>query len=260
MMPKHLLGGKAVQDFDRQMPNSTSSLYITSTLNAPDSDELVKCVAIFLHNRVKEGHLENYKCAVEDEIFNEQLHPINNDRIDVKKVPSFDLVFDFLNTIYRAERLAPECIVMCLAYVDRMLHATPIRMHASNWRRLVLSGLILASKVWEDQAVWNVDFLSVFPMVSVKDLNALERKFLAVLNYNVGMKASEYAKLYFDLREKSTKGGGFESVKPLTQEQAERLESNSLGLEQNEKTGGKTLKRTMSAESLKKDSRPVIIN
>ena len=107
--------------------------------------------------------------------------------------------------------------------------------------------------------MWNVDFLSVFPMVSVKDLNALERKFLEVLNYNVGMKASEYAQLYFDLREKSTEGG-FESVKPLTQEQAEKLESNSLGLEQNEKSGGKALKRTMSAESLKKGARPVIIN
>ncbi len=53
--------------------------------------------------------------------------------------------------------------------------------------------------------MWNVDFLSVFPNVSVKDLNALERKFLEVLSYNVGMKASEYAKYYFDLRQRSTK-------------------------------------------------------
>ena len=111
-------------------------------------------------------------------------------------MPSFDLVFDFLNSIFRAERLAPECLVMCLAYMDRLLTSTPVRMHACNWRRLVLSALILASKVWEDQAVWNIDFLSVFPLVSVKvwavshlfvcclltlfvslqDLNNLERK------------------------------------------------------------------------------------
>jgi hypothetical protein len=135
----------------------------------------------------QEGHLEGYKTRVEDEIFNEQLHPINNDKVDVKKarvtllflfasshkcclcqVPTFDLVFDFLNSIYRAERLAPECLVMCLAYMDRLVTSTAVRMHASNWRRLVLSALILASKVWEDQAVWNIDFLSVFPLVSVK--------------------------------------------------------------------------------------------
>ncbi len=86
-----------------------------------------------------------------------------------------------------------------------VLRLTCVPQHATNWRRLILSALILASKVWEDQAVWNVDFLSVFPNVSVKDLNALERKFLEVLSYNVGMKASEYAKYYFDLRQRSTK-------------------------------------------------------
>ena len=257
-VPKHLVAatGGNVQDFNRPKPNSTSSLYITSTLNNPDQDELVKCVSINLHNHIKEGHLEQYKGRAEDEIFNEQMHPITEDKIDFKKVPTFDIVFDFLNSIYRAERLAPECLVMCLAYLDRLLLSTPVRMHATNWRRLILSSLILASKVWEDQAVWNVDFLSVFPNVSVTDLNALERKFLQALSYNVGMKASEYAKYYFDLRELSGEGK-FESVKPLTQEQADKLENNSLGLEQTNKS---KLKRTQSAESLKKDSRPVIIN
>jgi len=260
MLPKHLVApGQKAEDFSRQYPNSTSSLYITSTLNNPNQDELVKCVSIVLHNHVKEGHLAQYQTRAEDEIFNEQLHPLSLDKIDFKKVPTFDLVFDFLNTIYRGERLAPECLVMCLAYLERLIASTEVRMHATNWRRLILGALILASKVWEDQAVWNVDFLSVFPNVSVKDLNELERKFLQVLSYNVGMKASEYAKYYFDLRQRSTEGK-FESVKPLTQQQAEKLESNSLGLEQSSKAKPGH-KRTKSLES--KDvssSAPVIIN
>ena len=82
-------------------------------------------------------------------------------------------------------------------------------------------------------------------------------QFLEALNYSVGMRASEYAKYYFDLRESSTEGK-FESVKPLTTEQAAKLEQNSLGL--SEKAAGKQLKRTMSAEHLKKDSKPVILN
>jgi hypothetical protein len=41
---------------------------------------------------------------------------------------------------------------------------------------------------------------------------------MQVLSYNVGMKASEYAKYYFDLRQRSTEGK-FESVKPLTQQE-----------------------------------------
>ncbi len=47
-------------------------------------------------------------------------------------------------------------------------------------------------------------------------------------------------------------------MKPLTTEQAAKLEQNSLGI--SEKAGGKQLKRTMSAEHLKKDSKPVILN
>lgn len=93
-------------------------------------------------------------------------------QLDFRKVPTFDVVFDFLNAIYRGERLAPECLVMCLAYLERLLGSSDVRMHATNWRRLILSSLILASKVWEDQAVWNVDFLSVFPNVSVKGARA----------------------------------------------------------------------------------------
>ncbi len=41
--------------------------------------------------------MEGYKTRVEDEIFNEQLHPINNDKVDVKKASAvwcLSCVFD----------------------------------------------------------------------------------------------------------------------------------------------------------------------
>jgi hypothetical protein len=62
---------------------------------------------------------------------------------------------------------------------------------------------MLASKVWEDQAVWNVDFIELFPTLTVKDLNKLEGALLNYLEFSVGIKASEYVKVYFDLREHS---------------------------------------------------------
>ncbi len=203
MLPKHLLGGQAAQDVNRPKPNSTSSLYILSTLQNPNQDELVLCIAKALHNKVKVREGESgcvrvlilcrrdiwrgTRRAWRTRSSTSSCTPSTTTRLTSKRqaafslfpslcfvtvvtpqVPTFDLVFDFLNSIFRAERLAPECLVMCLAYMDRLLQSTTIRMHASNWRRLVLSALILASKVWEDQAVWNIDFLSVFPLVSVK--------------------------------------------------------------------------------------------
>lgn len=70
-------------------------------------------------------------------------------------------------------------------------------------------------QVWEDMAVWNVDFLDVFPNLSLKDLNSLERAYLMALQFTVTLKSSVYAKYYFELRALS--GGSAESfpMKPL---------------------------------------------
>jgi len=49
--------------------------------------------------------------------------------------------------------------------------------------------------VWEEQAVWNVDFLNVFPTANVNDLNKLESFFLELISYNVSLTGSEYVPL-----------------------------------------------------------------
>lgn len=82
----------------------------------------------------------------------------------------------------------------------------------------------MMQKVWEDQAVWNVDFLSVFPNVNVNDLNKLEKYFLELVAYNVSLKASEYAKYYFELRELAEKDSKAFPLQPLTTADAQRLE------------------------------------
>ena len=51
-----------------------------------------------------------------------------------------------------------------------MLEHTGITLHAINWARIVLGGVILASKVWDDHAVWNIDYCQIFPDVDVTDL------------------------------------------------------------------------------------------
>jgi hypothetical protein len=74
-----------------------------------------------------------------------------------------------------------------------------MNLQPNNWRRILLGGLILASKVWEDEAVWIVDFLDLFNTVTLTDLNILERHWLELLQYQVGLKASQYTKYYCDL-------------------------------------------------------------
>ena len=133
-----------------------------------------------------------------------------------------------------------------MAYIDRLVAFTGISLLPSNWRRIVLGCLILASKVWEDQAVWNVDFVDVFSKVTVKDLNQLERNVLNGLQFNVSLKASVYAKYYFELRTLSERDDKNFPLKPLDKKGAKRLEKRSTGVEETAKM--KKITRSKSAD------------
>jgi len=160
ILPKHM----QQEDQTRHKSNSTSSLYISDTLNAPDVDELLRCMAMAIQVHIKAGHETEKKKFLD--IFSEEKHPIQRGTLNLTDIPDWKAIYKFITTIFRAERLSPECAILCLAYIERMKSHIGITIHASNWRRISLAALILASKVWEDQAVWNVDFLSVFPRVT----------------------------------------------------------------------------------------------
>ncbi|KAJ3312581.1 hypothetical protein HDV04_002898 [Boothiomyces sp. JEL0838] len=92
-----------------------------------------------------------------------------------------------------------------------------------NWARIALSGALIASKVWDDHAVWNIDFCQIFPDVPVLDLNELEALALAHINFNVSVRASEYAKLYYSLRDLPPIGSRPWALRPLKQNEAFKI-------------------------------------
>jgi len=240
-IPQHMLR----EGFSRQKHNSTSSLYINSTISQPDNDELLKCMATAVLYHIERGVASASKTFYD--IFNEERCPIQKLKVDCRKMPDVDTIYKFLSMIFKAERLDSECAIMCLAYIERIIALTGLTMDPTNWRRIVLSALILASKVWEDQSVWNVDFLPVFDNLTAQDLNKLERQFLALLQYNVSLTASLYAKYYFELRTFSKVDSEHFPLQPLDKLNAKRLEDHSLASEYRVKT----FKRSASVDQLK---------
>eukprot|EP01127_Copromyxa_protea_P010724 TRINITY_DN2639_c0_g1_i3.p1 TRINITY_DN2639_c0_g1~~TRINITY_DN2639_c0_g1_i3.p1 ORF type:complete len:212 (+),score=50.13 TRINITY_DN2639_c0_g1_i3:80-715(+) len=169
------------------------------------------------------------------DIWSETAHPLGDGRTNLVEIPSTDEILFFLETVWDGQALSAESAVMCLAYIDRFVALTGIVLIPANWRRITLAAAILASKVWEDLAVWNADFLALFPCLKVTDLNRLEREMLMALEFVVGLKASIYAKYYFDLRTLSEKSDINFPLDPLTIEQGKKLEHKSQGLEDEER-------------------------
>jgi len=134
---------------------------------------------------------------------------------------------------------------MALVYLDRLIELTGVVVQPKNWRRLLLGALIVASKVWEDDAVWNEDFLQPFPSMKISDLGDLERYYLNGLQFGVTLKPSVYAEYYFRLSALSTKRRL--NFQPLDEESAERLYKRSKGLEDRAKPQRAYHIRKMSA-------------
>lgn len=43
--------------------------------------------------------------------------------------------------------ISPECCIICLVYINRLIAFTGMPLHPTNWRPLVLCSLLVAQKV-----------------------------------------------------------------------------------------------------------------
>ena len=115
---------------------------------------------------------------------------------DEIRAPDHKEVYKFVRTLFVQAQLASEVVMVTLIYLERLLTYAEFGFCATNWKRLTLGAIMLASKVWDDQAVWNVDFCMIIN-ANVDDLNTLERSFLEILQFNVNVPGSVYAKVWF---------------------------------------------------------------
>lgn len=52
-----------------------------------------------------------------------------------------------------------------------------------NYRPLIITGILVASKFFEDINFWNIDFVEVSQIYSLKSINMLESFFLSLLDF-----------------------------------------------------------------------------
>jgi Cyclin, N-terminal domain len=150
--------------------------------------------------------------------------------------PSLDQITTFYRDVFRRAQMEHDCIIMSLIYVERLIKQTQgsLRPRTGNWRSVLFSCMVLASKVWDDMSMWNADFSQTCPAgveFSLARINELEIAVLNALEYKTKVVASEYAKYYFLLRSMLIKSGlggdDLKTMNPLDIEGAKRLQQVS---------------------------------
>eukprot|EP01113_Clastostelium_recurvatum_P020569 TRINITY_DN2433_c0_g1_i1.p1 TRINITY_DN2433_c0_g1~~TRINITY_DN2433_c0_g1_i1.p1 ORF type:complete len:432 (+),score=104.26 TRINITY_DN2433_c0_g1_i1:57-1298(+) len=209
--------------------NSTSTLFVTNTITSPDTEEIIRCMAKVLMGHITRGYNSTKK--VYYQIFSEAHHPLTKEPLDLVSMPLERHVHRYISTIFNVMKLDLECMIMCMAYIERVIEHSGLTLDQTNWRRVVLSCLITAAKVWEDLSVYNIDFLSFFNNITVGDLNRMELVLLNLVKFEVCIPASLYAKYYFELRSISAVDESNFPLKPLDREGIQRLESRSKNTE-----------------------------
>jgi len=224
----------AAQRVQQPKYNSTSSLYIDSTISHPCIDEIIFCVSIVIHDRIEEG--ERALAAEPDMMsrapdnFNTWSKPLlasNSDPAASQGGPTEDSIFQAIKSIYSIAEFSAECLVISLLYIERLRSLTGLHLLTSNWQPILLAAMIVAQKVWDDKSLLNVDFSLICQAYTVKDINQLERQFLELVQYNVSITASLYASYYFELRTLCEKAERTFTLKPLTEEQQRSMVSRS---------------------------------
>ncbi|GMT19736.1 hypothetical protein PFISCL1PPCAC_11033, partial [Pristionchus fissidentatus] len=255
---RHRLGSSTLRK-----SSSCSTIYLDdSTISQPHLKNTIKCIALAMYyhivNRKNRGHERLM------EIFEERLHPISRDTITAESMtrdPEDRHIYRFVRNLFTSALLTAECAIITLIYLERLLNYAEMDLCPSNWRRVVLASVMLASKVWDDQAVWNVDYCQILGDINVDDMNELERRFLECLDFNINVPSSVYAKYYFDLRTLAIANDLHLPIQPLYRERAKKLEALSRTYEDKmDKMGGRA-KWSHSTEHLATHPKtPVVIS
>lgn len=229
--------------------NTGGTIYVDGTMSNPDVEATIKCVCgVYRAHLVQASEERNKHSPVsvmnkplDLEIFHDRYHLptswTHNTQTD--SLPSLADIVGFYQEFYRRSQMEFDTIIMSLIYVERLTKTTHLTPGPENWRSVLFSCMVLASKVWDDLSMWNIDFSNVasaqssnqsqgLSLFTLQRVNQLELILLKSLNFDVRVPASEYAKYYFLIRTMLMRSGLLKgTAKPLGKEEAKILENRT---------------------------------
>lgn len=176
--------------------NSTASLFIKDTVTKPKVNDLLSSVATMLHCQLTKDEGSKPTDA------NDPFYFFREDTYVKKKtdkLPTPEEMFAFLHGMMRVGEFPLECSIIALVYINRLIGLTRRPLTVATWKPVLTVAIMVSQKVWDDNPLANLDFCVLYPVLSCRQLNALEARFLALIQYKLIVTASLFARYTFEL-------------------------------------------------------------
>lgn len=205
--------------------STTSTIYTNGTIINPDMRSVFLCISSVIQAQI----VSDYNLSHEEKNRYPELDIIpdippdlggpvtsmteehmrseaNNDEhlyemISNGTAPTVDNIFRFMANIYTKLPNNPEYNIIALIYINRMASKASLPLTMSNWRAVWFISVILAYKVFDDQAMNLSKIASILPIFDRKVLCKLEMCALTLLDYSTVVIHSLYFNYYCELRQ-----------------------------------------------------------
>lgn len=104
-------------------------------------------------------------------------------------------IYDYLLRILNYSKIDKSTLIISLIYIDKICHKKDIILTKYNIHRILFSSILVAIKYNEDK-IYDNSFYSRVAGISLKELNALENKFLKIIDFDLFVPKEIYEKYY----------------------------------------------------------------
>jgi hypothetical protein len=172
--------------------NSSSSLFITSTISAPDEQELLLTIATVIQR------LLSSDIDPPNDLLSSSFNPGGVRRSPAN--PTATEVFEYMEAVQLRAEFSIECSVFVMIYLMR----SSVSITKDNWDLLVLTAYLVAQKFWDDTPLRSCEFLYLLndgrsEYMGRTILNNLEITFLQSVRFNLLVTRDTYTQTYFEL-------------------------------------------------------------
>ena len=160
----------APEEVDRKA-STMNSIYTTSTITKPNVESIIQAVATIIHSQMIEDQAAGNEIDEDSDLFffseekyiKEKPESFDEKRIELlRETPKVENINEFMKALYDCAQFSPECWIICLVYINRLIAFTSMPLQPTNWRPLILCSLLVAQKKYGMTDIFQMTILLTF--------------------------------------------------------------------------------------------------